>query len=65
MHSKIDKGPKNTEHRIMLFQSILKEFSFYIIVWYCFWKLYLYALRFLNIFSIHVPIKKLEFKCDG
>ena len=65
MHSKIDKGPKNTDHVIMLFQSILKEFSFYIIVGYCFWKLFLYIIRFLNIFSIHVPIKKLEFKCDG
>ena len=49
----------------MLFQSILKEFSFYIIVEYCFWRLFLYVLRFLNIFSIHVPLKKLEFKCDG
>ena len=49
----------------MLFRSILKEFSFYIIVGYCFWKLFLYVLRFLNTFSIHVPIKKLEFKCDG
>ena len=49
----------------MLFQSILKEFSFYIIVGYCFWRLFLYVLRFLNIFSIHVPIKKLEFKCNG
>ena len=26
---------------------------------------YSYVLRFLNKFSIHVPIKKLEFKCDG
>ena len=49
----------------MLFQSILKEFSFYIIVGYCFWWHFLCVLRFLNIFSIHVLIKKLEFKCDG
>ena len=49
----------------MLFQSILKEFSFYIIVGNGFWRLFLYILRFLNVFSIHVPIKKLKFKCDG
>ena len=34
MHSKIDEGQKNTPN--VLFQSILKEFTFYIIVGYCF-----------------------------
>ena len=41
MHTKIDKGPgpKNTDEINMWFQSIFKEFSFYIIVGYCFWRL--------------------------
>ena len=68
MHSKIDKGPKNTDQKSpnMLFQFIFEEFSFYIIVEYCFLRLFqIIVLRFLNIFSIHVSIKKLEFKRDG
>ena len=39
MHSKIDKGPKNTDQIAMLFQSSLEEFYFYIIAGSCFWTL--------------------------
>ena len=52
----------------MLFQSILKEFSFYLYyrrVMFLETSFYSYVLRFLNKFSIHVLIKKLDFKCDG
>ena len=49
----------------MLFQSILKDFFFILSSGTVFGDFFLYVLRFLNKFSIHVPIKKLEFKCDG
>ena len=50
----------------MLFQSILKEFLFlyYRRVLFLETSFYMYYL-FVNKFSIHVPIKKLDFKCDG
>ena len=50
----------------MLFQSIWWYFLFILSSVTVFGdSFYMYLLRFLNIFSIHVPIKKLEFKCDG
>ena len=55
-----NRQKSKTDWSIMLLQSILKEFSFDIIVGYYFWRLFLYVLRFLNLFSIRVPIKKLE-----
>ena len=64
MHSKIDKGPKNTD-QICCFNPFWRNFLFILSSGTVFGDFFLYVLRFLNIFSIHFPIKKLEFKCDG
>ena len=65
MHSKIDKCPKKTVKYVVSihFEGIF--FLYYRRVGTVFGDFFLYVLRFLNKFSIHVPIKKLEFKCDG
>ena len=64
MHSKIDEGQRTlTKYVVSIhFEGIF--FLYYRRVLF-FGDFFLYVLRFLNIFSIHVPIKKLEFKCDG
>ena len=61
---KIDKGPKNTD-QICCFNPFWRNFLFILSSGTVFGDFFLYILRFLDIFSIHVPMKKLEFKCDG
>ena len=51
--------------QICCFNPFWRNFLFILSSGTVFGHFFLYVLRFLNIFSIHVPIKKLEFKCDG
>ena len=64
VHLKIDKGPKNTD-QICCFNPFWRNFLFILSSGIVFGDFFLYVLRFLNKFSIHVLIKKLYFKCDG
>ena len=64
MHLKIDKGPKNTD-QICCFNPFWRNFLFILSSGIVFGDFFLHVLRFLNKFSIHVLIKKLDFKCDG
>ena len=64
VHLKIDKGPKNTD-QICCFNPFWRNFLFILSSGIVFGDFFLYVLRFLNKFSIHVLIKKLDFKCDG
>ena len=64
VHLKIDKGPKNTD-QICYFNPFWRNFLFILSSGTVFGDFFLYVLRFLNTFSIHVLIKKLDFKCDG
>ena len=64
VHLKIDKGPKNTD-QICCFNPFWRNFLFILSSGIVFGDFFLHVLRFLNKFSIHVLIKKLDFKCDG
>ena len=64
MHSKIDKGPKNTD-QICCINPFWKNFLFILSSGTVFGDSFYMYYVLLNIFIIHVPIKKLEFKCDG
>ena len=64
VHLKIDKGPKNTD-QICCFNPFWRNFLFILSSGIVLGDFFLYVLRFLNKFSIHVLIKKLDFKCDG
>ena len=64
VYLKIDKGPMNTD-QMCCFNPFWKNFLFILSSGTVFGDFFLYVVRFLNIFSIHDPIKKLEFKCDG
>ena len=64
VHLKIDKGPKNTD-QICCLNPFWRNFLFILSSGIVFGDFFLYVLRFLNKFSIHVLIKKLDFKCDG
>ena len=55
---------KDTD-QICCFNPFWRNFLFILSSGTVFGDFFLYVLCFLNIFSIHVPIKKLEFKCDG